>query len=231
MRIFPKNQLILSVKYGIIREAFDLSLLGNHLFSAGSTIAKRRNGGERMAGKKYASDYRIEDALSPSGRIVSKRVYQGVYYRFQASGEEIRKLRLRVFLLTAATILLLLPMLFTNSDLGRTIYVVLPVAASFVPLYLLLAGARRLGFPEEQFTREHRDKTDHRISRASLWLSIFLGMGSVGSVVYCFRRACVADEIFCVTCLMLAWVSSLLMLPVRKKAKTVAVEAKKDRNT
>ena len=181
-----------------------------------------------MAGRKYISDYRIEDSLTPSGRIESKRVYQGVYYRFQAPPACIRKLRMQVFLLTAAAMVLLLPMLFTNSDLGRTIYVVLPVASSFVPLYLLLAGARRLGFVDQQFTREHRDKTDKRISRASLWLSIFLGVGSVGSVVYCFCYVCAGEEIFCIACLVLAWVSSLLLLPKRKNAKTVAVEDKKD---
>lgn len=177
-----------------------------------------------MAGRKYVSDYRIEDSVTPSGRVESRRVYQGTYYRFLESPECIRKLRIHILMVSVAAIALLLPMLFTNSDLGRTFYVVLPVAASFVPLYLLLAGARRLGFPDVNFTREHRDKTDRRISKASLWLSIFLGLASVGGVVYCILRSVTGEEIFCVACLAIAWVGSLWLLPQRKKAKTAPVE-------
>lgn len=181
-----------------------------------------------MAGRKYVSDYRIEDSLTPTGRVESRRVYQGVYYRFLESPECIRKLRLHIIIVSVAAIALIFPLLLTNSDLGRTFYVVFPVTASFVPLYLLLAGARRLGFSDVSFTREHRDKTDKRISRASVWLSIFLGIGSAGSVVYCFCHACGGEEIFCAACLALAWVGSLLLLPGRKNAKAVPVEEKKD---
>lgn len=181
-----------------------------------------------MAGRKYVSDYRIEDSLTPTGRVESRRVYQGVYYHFLKPPECIRRLRLHTIIVSVAAIVLLFPLLFTNTDLGRTFYVVFPVTASFVPLYLLLAGARRLGFPDVHFTREHGDKTDKRISRASLWLSIFLGLGSVGGVVYCVRHTCFWEEIFCVACLVLAWVGSLLLLPERKNAKAVPVEAEKD---
>ena len=177
-----------------------------------------------MAGRKYVSDYHIEESVTPSGRVESRRVYQGTYYRFLESPECIRKLRRHILMVTIAAIVLLLPMLFTNSDLGRTFYVVLPVTASFVPLYLLLAGARRLGFPDMRFTREHRDKTECRISRAGLWLSIFLGLSSVGGVVYCILRTVSAEEIFCVVCLWIAWVGSMWLLPQRKNAKTAPVE-------
>lgn len=181
-----------------------------------------------MAGRKYVTDYRIEESVTPSGRVESRRVYQGTYYRFLKSPECIRKLRIHILMVSVAAIGLLLPMLFTNSDLGRTFYVVLPVAASFVPLYLLLAGARRLWFPETSFTREHRDKTDHRISKASLWLSIFLGFASVGGIVYCILRSGSGEEIFCVVCLALACICSLSLLPQRKMAKAVPVEDEKD---
>lgn len=181
-----------------------------------------------MAGRKYVSDYRLEESLTPSGRMETKRVYRGEYYRYQESPECIRKLRLRILLVCVAVIVLMLPMLLTNSDLGRTIYVVLPVAASFVPLYLLLAGARRLGFPDVRFTREHRDKTERRIARSNLLLSIFLGIGSVGSVVFCFRRSCSGGEVFCVISLVLGWICAMSLLPWRKKAHAVPVEAKDD---
>jgi len=183
-----------------------------------------------MAGRKYVSDYRLEETLTPAGRMETKRVYRGEYYRYQESPACIRKLRLRILLVSAAVIALMLPMLLTNSDLGRTIYVVLPVAASFVPLYLLLAGARRLGFPDVRFTREHRDKTDRRIARSSLLLSIFLGVGSVGSIVYCIRRSCSGGELFCVISLVLGWICAMSLLPWRKKARAISAEEKDGEN-
>lgn len=181
-----------------------------------------------MAGKKYVSDYRIEDSVTPSGRVESKRVYQGVYYRFLESEACIRRLRLHIIVVAVVTAVLLLPFLFTNSDLSRTFYVVLPVALAYVPLYHLLAGARRLGFPEPKFTREHRDKTERRISRASIWLSIFMGIGSVGGIVYCIRRGRTGEEVLCVVSLAIGWLLDLSLLPQRKKARTAPVEGAKD---
>lgn len=177
-----------------------------------------------MAGRKYVSDYRLEKVVTPSGKVQTRQIYQGVYYTYAQAPEAISRLRKHILLTVVAAAVLLLPMLMTASDLSHTIYIVLPVAAAFVPLYQLLAGARRLGFAEKRFTREHRDKTEKRISRASLWLSIFLGLSSAGGVVYLCLRTVRAEEILCIVSLMLAWAVSLLLLPQRKKAKAVESE-------
>lgn len=177
-----------------------------------------------MAGRKYVSDYRLEKVVTPTGKVETRQVYQGVYYTYAQTPEAISRLRKHILLTVVIVAVLMFPMLMTTSDLSHTIYIVLPVAAAFVPLYHLLAGARRLGFADKRFTREHRDKTEKRISRASLWLSIFLGLSAAGGVVYLCLRTVQTEEILCVVSLALAWAASLLLLPQRKKAKTVECE-------
>lgn len=177
-----------------------------------------------MAGKKYVSDYRLEKVVTPSGKVETRRIYQGAYYRFERSRKEILALRKHILLVALFSALLIFPLLMTETYLSHTIYIVMPVAAAFVPLYHLLAGARRLGFGEEKFTREHRDKTEKRIARASLWLSIFLGIAAVGSVVYACLQAVGTEEILCIISLVLAFVASVWLLPRRKMAKAIECE-------
>ena len=174
-----------------------------------------------MAGKKYVSDYRPEEVVTPSGKRTTRYVYQGVYFRFERPRQDILRLRRHVLLTALAAMLLIFPLLTTATFLSHTIYIVLPVASAFVPLYLLFAGARRLGLSEERFTREHRDKTQKRIARASLWLSIFLGAGTIGGIVYLCLREVVLEEILCVASLVLAFAASATLLPRRHWAKAV----------
>ncbi len=185
---------------------------------------RKTHGGEQMAGRKYISDYRVEKVVTPSGKTVDNLVYLGRYYRYIQPREQICKLRRHILLVAIATALLIFPLLMTETYLSHTIYVVLPVAAAFVPLYLLLAGARRLGFGEERFTREHRDKTEKRIARASLWLCIFLGLTAAGCVAYMCLRTVGTEEILCIIGLALAFAASLTLLPKRKMAQTVVCE-------
>lgn len=172
-----------------------------------------------MAARKYASDYRLERHILPNGKAESIPVYQGAYFTFVHS-EKIRRLR-KCLLLTCALVFgLMIPLLLDNTRLGRTVYVVLPVVSALVPLYLLLAGARRLGFPEDPFTREHRDKTDHRIQGASIALTVCLAIGAAGCALHFSLHGIAADEIFCAVCLVLALSASLPLLRYRKLALT-----------
>lgn len=178
-----------------------------------------------MAGKKYVSDYRVEKAITPSGKVETRLFYQGIYYRYERSREEILRLRRHILLVTVLSALLIFPLFTISAMLSHIMYVVLPAAFSLIPMYLLLAGARRLGFADEKFTREHRDKTEKRISRGSLWLTIFLGMAVVGCVVYTCLFPVVLEEILSMASLLLALAGSVTLLPHRKKAKAVEIEA------
>lgn len=177
-----------------------------------------------MAGRKYVSDYRLEKVITPSGKVETRQIYQGVYYRYEKSREEILRLRRNVLLGTVLSALLIIPLFITSAMLSHIMYVVLPAAFSLVPMYLLLAGARRLGFDEEKFTREHRDKTEKRIARASLWLTILLGATVAGCVVYTCLFPVILEEYLCMASLLLSVGASVWLLPQRKKAKAVEIE-------
>ena len=187
-------------------------------------MGKIHSGGESLAAKKYASDYRIEERVTAGGKTVRERIYQGVRYRFKESPAVIRRLRVQLIALSCAIAALLLPMLFVNTGMGRKMYIVLPTVASFVPLYLLLAGARRLGFPETPFIREHRDKTDIRISGAGVCLMAFLGISAVGCGVYAVLYGLSGMEILCTACLAAALALAVFIFTQRKKAATEAVK-------
>ena len=113
-----------------------------------------------MAARKYVSDYRLEKHILPNGKVESIPVYEGAYFTF-VNPAEARRLRKLLLVTCIAVFALLIPLFLDNTRLGRTIYVILPAAAALVPLYLLLASARRLGFSEDPFTREHRDGVIH----------------------------------------------------------------------
>lgn len=176
--------------------------------------------GDSMAARKYVSDYRLEQHIAPNGKVESIPVYQGTYFTFVHPAEQIRRLRKLLLVDCAAVLVLLLPMLFDNTRLGRTIYVVLPAVSTLVPLYLLLAGARRLGFSEDPFTREHRDKTDNRIRGASVALTVCLAISCAGSVIHFIIKGIAANEVFCVVCLFLALAVSIFTLRLRTLAQT-----------
>lgn len=175
--------------------------------------------GECMAARKYVSDYRLEKHILPNGKVESVPVYQGAYFTF-VHPAEIRRLHKCLLATCLAVFALLVPMFLDNTRLGRTIYVILPAAAVLVPLYLLLASARRLGFTEDPFTREHRDKTDNRIRGASVALTVTLAATCAGTVLHFILNGIASDEIFCAACLMLALAASIPLLRMRKLART-----------
>lgn len=178
--------------------------------------------GECMAARKYVSDYRLEKHILPNGKVESIPVYQGTYFTFVHS-DQIPRLRRTLLVTCAAVFGLLIPMLLDNTRLGRTLYVVLPVVCTLAPLYLLLAAARRLGFPEDPFTREHRDKTQNRIQGASMALTVCLALSCAGTVLHFALHGVAANEIFAAACMLLSLAASIPLLKIRKLALTKEV--------
>lgn len=178
-----------------------------------------------MAGRKYASDYKIEKHLTAGGKVETTLSYQGKRFEFLGTEDQIRRLRLQLWIGVAAVFLLLLPMLLDNTSLSRTVYIVLPAALALAPLYMLGATAWLLGTVERPMIREHRDKTDGRLRGASVALAICLGISCAGCIVHGFLAGIAQQEIFCVICLFLAFGVSVFLLTQRNKAKAKEVTA------
>ena len=171
-----------------------------------------------MAGRKYASDYRLEQHILPNGKSQSIPVYQGTYFEFVAKPDRLLFLQHLLFACSGGMFLLLLPMLLDNTRLGRTVYVILPAAFALLPLVLLFAGAWRLKKTQSPFIREHRDKTDKRIRGACVALAVLLGISCIGCGVHFVVNGFAAEELFATVCLYLAWAVSFLPVKYRKLA-------------
>ena len=171
-----------------------------------------------MGKRKYVSDYGIEDYEDKKGKLRSRRVYQGKYYRFHKPAREIIKLRYTIIIVCALVTALLLPVLLGNTILSRTAYIVLPAVLSFAPVYLLLAAAIRLDPKLERFTREHRDKTESRIRAAVPVLLAFLTVACFGCLAEYIRGNLPEGELPYVICLVTALIASASLLPLRKYA-------------
>ncbi len=177
-----------------------------------------------MGKRKYVSDYAIEDYQNEKGKLRSRRVYQGKYYRFRRAPEEIRKLRYTIIIVCVLIAALLLPVLLADSLLSRTVYIVLPAVLSLAPVYLLAAAAVRLDPRLERFTREHRDKTENRLRGSVPVLVAFLAAACVGCAAECIRGNFPEGEIPYMICLVAALMAAVSLLPLRKKADCDPVE-------
>ena len=177
-----------------------------------------------MAGRKYVSDYRLETHITPDGKAETVRVYQGPRFSYCATEAELRSLRLRILLWAVLVIVCLLPLLFNNTKISRTFYVILPMAFTLLPWFLLAQAAWRLGKFRQPLTREEKDQTDKRLRLSSLWLLILLGVTSAGCVVYCFLAGCQRGEWLCVAGVGAALAISVYLFTQRKKACTRQAE-------
>ncbi len=171
-----------------------------------------------MGKRKYVSDYAIEDYEDQKGKLRSRRVYRGKYYRFHHPAREIIRLRYTIIIVCALVVALLLPLLLSNTALGRTVYIVIPAVLSLAPVYLLLAGAIRLDPKLERFTREHRDKTESRIRTAIPILLVFLTTACFGCLAEYIRGNLTPGELPYAICLVTALIASASLLPLRKLA-------------
>lgn len=195
-----------------------------HLLLTGGQLPESITRGVRMSERRYASDYRLEEYITPKGKMATRRIYQGDYYRFRREEKDIHAFGKRLLLLGGVCLILLVPMLFNNTRIGRTVYVLLPVAFTLLPLYHVGAVGMRLRKASEPMTRQMRDLTDRRLRTAGVWLVVMLGVDILGCVVYLFRRGLQRGEVLCILGILLAFLFSLVVLKNRTYAKTEPVD-------
>ncbi len=171
-----------------------------------------------MADRKYASDYRLETFVNARGKPEQRRIYQGPDFVF-CYPARIRRFAYTVLGVAIGVLLLLLPMFLSDTMITRTIYVLLPVALTLLPVYWLLAVARRLFLTKEPFTREHRDKTQRRLRRASITLTVLLAVAFAGALAYTFLVGVQPGEPVSIACIAVALAASVYLLPQCKLAQ------------
>ena len=88
--------------------------------------------------RKYTQDYRLDNIVTPSGKLKTVPVYTGLWYEFEADAETVRRAKVRYLVLTVGAVLSLLWLLVFTNHMDRGWYVSMPAAIS--TLFLLFAG-------------------------------------------------------------------------------------------
>lgn len=177
-----------------------------------------------MSERRYAGDYRLEEYVTPKGKVETRRIYQGAFYRFRREEKAVRALGKRLCLISLGCLIFLLPMLFNNTRIGRTAYVLLPIAFTLLPLYHTAAVGVRLQSSPGELTRQMRDLTDRRLRSAGVWLAVMLAADSLGCVVYWIAKGLQKGELLCILGIFLSFLCSLMVLKMRTYAQTEPVD-------
>ena len=166
-----------------------------------------------MVSRKYTSDYRLEDTLDPkTGRMATRSVYQGQWFRFCAGAAAVKRTAWIYTLLTALCALgFVLPLLFDPPAM-RAAYVAVPFVALVFSLFYLAAGCRRVFTAKDRVTREHRDKIVERLRGASVSACALSGVSLVGVIVYWCMRGFAAADLTCACASALLLSVNLIML-------------------
>lgn len=137
-----------------------------------------------MVTNKYANDYRLENILGKNGKLVTVAVYCGLYYRFTASQETIRRMKIIYPVAFAVSLLAWLGLMCTNlRGVAWSWSVLVPVAMGMISLLFEGCAIWRLNTAGEKVTREHNDKLYTRMASASACHMVLGGIGLAGSVV------------------------------------------------
>ena len=180
-----------------------------------------------MGYKKYIKDYRKEYIVKPNGKPGVTATYIGKYYVFKADERQFRKSRLLFALLSALTVVCCFVPLLFNTEANHTLYVSLPNCISLFPTVHLIFGVFNLFDKKPPLIREFRDKTEGRITTASVTSACTLAVTAVCWVVKCAASGFGALDI--VSVLLLA-VGSALAGYMFAKRKAFATEERDNPN-
>ena len=170
-----------------------------------------------MAGKKYISDYILEDRASPkTGRVRSVAVYRGAWYAFVCDEKQQKKTKRYFSVFTLLCVPAFFAPLCVNAPCCHVWYTLLPFVAMLFPVFYLLRAWLRLLTAKERVTREHRDKLSDRYSAAALALALPAGAELAALAVYGACAGLVwADSVY-ILCTMVLGGCALAMLRRRE---------------
>ena len=167
-----------------------------------------------MGYRKYAKDYESELYTDIRGRLHTKAVYKGAWYRYAAEEKTLRRYLLRDCGFTLLAWAALFGALLLNCSAGRTIYVVLPTACGFLPLVYVSWSLLTAFLHKPPMKREHAQGVYERRCSASLILMIFALAALAGyAAMLVFKRELLflpEDPVYGVLLLVLAGMSVLL---------------------
>lgn len=178
-----------------------------------------------MGYRQYAKDFEIEYVDRPGKRRPKAvRIYVGPLFRFKAPPERIRQLR-RFYLMSllAAALLLLIPMCL-DCTFTRTWYIQVPAAAAWIPWLLTAGSVWHLWTAKETMEREQADLIHDRMSSASLFLTGFFGISSIGCMVLSGSQSPAGSDWLVSLCYLAGLLCGCLMFAKRKDLEMQRLE-------
>ena len=145
-----------------------------------------------MITSKYAADYRLENVLNPkTGKLVTKAVYRGDWFRYIKPAELVHKRKILFTILTTLIVVLYVSALLltgiternTNVKALDQLYVILPFVGIIFPVCFLITAVYRAWRVGDQLTREQKDRITGRFAATSLIIMILSGISLIGHIV------------------------------------------------
>ncbi|MBR4940953.1 MAG: hypothetical protein IKZ19_03035 [Clostridia bacterium] len=178
-----------------------------------------------MGYREYAKDYEIEYRQIPGKkRQKAVRIYVGPYFRLDVEKEKLGKLKLFFLLGTLSLAMFLLVPMGIDCAFTRTWYIQVPAVCAWIPWIFAAMAVWTLWRSGKRFDREHKDHIYSRLGGATVFLLIFCGLSSVGSVVGFFLKDPSEKDLVAALCCGLTTVLSGLLFWGRRQIRFAEVE-------
>ena len=155
-------------------------------------LSFREGAGCPLVTTKYASDYRLENVVDPrSGKLVTKAVYRGDWFRFVEPAALVKKRKILFTVLFGLIAALYIGALLLTGVTERVqnvaaleqFYVMVPFAALIFPMFYMGTSVIKLWRAKDKVTREHRDRIINRFGATSIAAAILAGASLIGHIV------------------------------------------------
>ena len=176
--------------------------------------------------RKYAKDYRLETRLNVSGRQETVAVYEGAYYFFPCSAQELKaqKVRCAVFAVLADLFLAAL-LVFSDHFHPEHRFLVLPEALSVLPAGIVLNCVSAFCFANKPVERRVRDKLANTFPAAALALAILASLSVCAQLAQPLLHGWSAPSVWLLACAACFAAASWRLFLLRGRLKPQEVPA------
>ena len=176
--------------------------------------------------RKYAKDYRVETRLNAAGRRETVAVYEGAYYFFSCSAQELKARKLRCAVLAVLADLFLAALLvFSNHFHPEHRFLVLPEAFAVLPAGIVLNCVSAFCFARKPVERRVRDKLGSTFPAAALALAILAALSVCAQLAQPLLHGWSAPSIWLLACAVCFAAASWGLFLLRGRLKPQEVSA------
>lgn len=193
---------------------------------SGCSVPPVKNPGGRagLISRKYANDYRLENYVSDNGKIVTRAVYRGDYFRFCVGAGMLRRTRALMTLALMSYWGVFWLGLFIDTSAMRQWYVSFPYFIGFLPSAFMTGSLYyfwkyTLCPPECGFTREERDRLGEKLTVYSFTQLLAAALALAGLIVFFIAGAPGAKglwEILLAGCQVIMTAASTILIMSKK---------------